>query len=65
MASQLALKITKHNANYVQICRFILGIGVGGVYPLAATVAAESSGKNNRGKQVSFVFSMQGCISYI
>jgi len=42
-------------------CRLILGIGVGGVYPLAATIAAESSGSAaNRGKQVSLVFSTQG-----
>eukprot|EP00937_MAST-01D_sp_MAST-1D-sp2_P001566 g1566.t1 len=41
--------------------RAILGIGVGGVYPLAATVAAESSKSNaDRGRQVSAVFSTQG-----
>ena len=41
--------------------RLILGVGVGGVYPLAATIAAESSGSAaNRGKQVSLVFSTQG-----
>ena len=41
--------------------RFILGIGVGGVYPLAATVAAESSTSiAGRGRQVSAVFSTQG-----
>lgn len=41
--------------------RFILGVGVGGVYPLAATVAAESSTSSaGRGRQVSAVFSTQG-----
>ena len=41
--------------------RFILGVGVGGVYPLAATVAAESSKSSaGRGRQVSAVFSTQG-----
>merc|ERR1719221_1686041 len=40
--------------------RLVLGLGVGGVYPLAATIAAESSDSHNRGKNVSLVFSMQG-----
>ena len=43
------------------IARFILGVGVGGVYPLAATVAAESASDNkSRGVKVSLVFSTQG-----
>ena len=46
---------------WLTFTRFILGVGVGGVYPLAATVAAESSTDNkNRGRQVSMVFSTQG-----
>jgi PHS family inorganic phosphate transporter-like MFS transporter len=41
--------------------RFILGVGVGGVYPLAATVAAESSSDSAKsGRNSSFVFSFQG-----
>ena len=34
---------------FLSIARFILGIGVGGVYPLAATVAAEGSSSSNLG----------------
>lgn len=45
---------------FLSISRLILGIGVGGVYPLSATIAAESSNDNNRGRLVSIVFSMQG-----
>jgi len=46
---------------WLTVTRFVLGIGVGGVYPLAATVAAESSeSDSDRGKQVSLVFSTQG-----
>jgi len=41
-------------------CRFLLGIGVGGEYPLAASIAAEGSSSANRGSMVSAVFSMQG-----
>ena len=36
-------------------------MGCGGVYPLAATLSAESSAsKNNRAKLVALTFSMQG-----
>mmetsp|Transcript_29426 Transcript_29426/g.62644 ORF Transcript_29426/g.62644 Transcript_29426/m.62644 type:complete len:497 (-) Transcript_29426:13-1503(-) len=45
---------------FLSISRLVLGIGVGGVYPLAATIAAESSGAHDRGRTVSLVFSMQG-----
>jgi PHS family inorganic phosphate transporter-like MFS transporter len=43
------------------VWRFILGLGCGGVYPLAATLTAESSSKQvNRAKLVALTFSMQG-----
>ncbi|CAJ1423496.1 unnamed protein product [Effrenium voratum] len=45
---------------FLCISRFILGVGVGGVYPLAATVAAEGSDSSSRGQSVAMVFSMQG-----
>ena len=46
---------------YMTFCRLILGVGVGGVYPLAATVAAESTvDATRRGREVSAVFSTQG-----
>ena len=41
--------------------RFILGVGIGGEYPLAATVSSESNSKvDGRGRRVASVFSMQG-----
>jgi PHS family inorganic phosphate transporter-like MFS transporter len=42
--------------------RFILGVGIGGEYPLAATVSSESAGDvvEGRGRRVAGVFSMQG-----
>ena len=43
--------------------RFVLGIGCGGVYPLAANMASKSQ-KKDRGQSVALVFSMQG-IGYI
>lgn len=42
------------------ICRFLLGIGVGGEYPLAATITSENSSRENRGRMIAAVFSMQG-----
>jgi PHS family inorganic phosphate transporter-like MFS transporter len=40
--------------------RFFLGLGVGGEYPLAATVTSESSSATSRGRLMTAVFSMQG-----
>lgn len=53
---------TASSSVYGQICfwRFILGIGVGGEYPLAATVTSESSSAAKRGSIMSAVFAMQG-----
>jgi PHS family inorganic phosphate transporter-like MFS transporter len=43
------------------IWRFILGLGCGGVYPLAATLTAESSKSDeDRAKTVALTFSFQG-----
>src|SRR5579871_1980107 len=39
--------------------RFILGIGIGGDYPVSATIMSEYSGKRHRGLMVSLVFAMQ------
>ena len=40
--------------------RFFLGAGVGGEYPLAATVTSESSSATSRGRLMAAVFAMQG-----
>jgi len=42
------------------LCRFLLGVGVGGEYPLAATIAAEGAPPGQRGRFIAAVFSMQG-----
>ena len=39
--------------------RFILGIGIGGDYPVSATIMAEYAGKASRGMLVTLVFAMQ------
>lgn len=40
--------------------RFVLGVGVGGDYPVSATLMSEYSNRKDRGKLVSSVFAMQG-----
>jgi MFS family permease len=45
---------------FLLICRAILGIGIGGDYPVSATIMSEYSGKKSRGRMVGMVFAMQG-----
>ncbi|XP_062232973.1 probable inorganic phosphate transporter 1-10 [Phragmites australis] len=40
--------------------RFLLGVGIGGDYPLSATIMSEFANKRTRGAFISAVFSMQG-----
>jgi PHS family inorganic phosphate transporter-like MFS transporter len=40
--------------------RFILGIGIGGDYPLSAVITSEYATVNTRGMMISAVFAMQG-----
>jgi PHS family inorganic phosphate transporter-like MFS transporter len=40
--------------------RFVLGVGVGGDYPLSATIMSEYSNVQSRGRLVATVFAMQG-----
>eukprot|EP00741_Cyanophora_paradoxa_P000089 tig00000057_g85.t1 len=42
------------------VFRFFLGFGVGGDYPLSATIMSEYSSKSSRGAFVAAVFAMQG-----
>ncbi len=39
--------------------RVILGVGIGGDYPVSSTIMSEYAGKRNRGMMVSLVFAMQ------
>jgi MFS family permease len=48
------------NLLFLLVCRIILGIGIGGDYPVSATIMSEYSGKRDRGKMVGLVFAMQG-----
>lgn len=39
---------------------FILGVGIGGDYPLSATIMSEYSSTVSRGAYIGSVFAMQG-----
>ena len=45
---------------FLLVCRAVLGIGIGGDYPVSATIMSEYSGKKSRGRMVGLVFAMQG-----
>src|ERR1700679_653478 len=40
--------------------RAVLGFGIGGDYPVSATIMSEYANKSHRGQMVSLVFAMQG-----
>jgi len=42
------------------VMRFFLGVGIGGDYPLSATLMSEYSSRSRRGQFVAAVFAMQG-----
>jgi PHS family inorganic phosphate transporter-like MFS transporter len=48
------------NYTFLLVCRAVLGIGIGGDYPVSATIMSEYSGKKSRGRMVGLVFAMQG-----
>ena len=48
------------NYTFLLVSRVILGIGIGGDYPVSATIMSEYSGKQSRGRMVGLVFAMQG-----
>src|ERR1017187_9078808 len=48
------------NYIFLLVCRAILGIGIGGDYPVSAAIMSEYAGKQSRGRMVGLVFSMQG-----
>ena len=48
------------NLALLLVARGLLGIGIGGDYPVSATIMSEYSGKRTRGRMVGLVFAMQG-----
>lgn len=48
------------NIWWLILFRFILGLGIGGDYPVSATIMSEFAGTKSRGMLISLVFAMQG-----
>ena len=48
------------NVIFLLVFRFILGLGIGGDYPVSATLMSEYANRKDRGKLITLVFSMQG-----
>ena len=44
---------------WLVLARFLLGLGIGGDYPVSAVLMSEYSNRHDRGKLVGLVFSMQ------
>jgi MFS transporter, PHS family, inorganic phosphate transporter len=47
------------NLVFLIVARFVLGLGIGGDYPVSAVMMSEFSNRRDRGRLVSLVFSMQ------
>jgi MFS family permease len=47
------------NIWWLIIFRFILGVGIGGDYPVSSTIMSEYAGKKDRGMLICMVFAMQ------
>jgi MFS family permease len=47
------------NVIWLVAARFVLGLGIGGDYPVSAVLMSEYSNRNDRGRLVGLVFSMQ------
>ncbi len=43
--------------------RILMGIGIGGDYPMSAAIVAERSSLRNRGRMLGWIFSNQGWVS--
>jgi PHS family inorganic phosphate transporter-like MFS transporter len=56
----LAASAFAPNFWFLLVCRAVLGVGIGGDYPVSATIMSEYSGQRTRGKMVGLVFAMQG-----
>jgi MFS family permease len=59
MAAGAILSAFSPDFTWLLLSRFLLGVGIGGDYPVSAVIMSEYSNKKDRGKLVSLVFSMQ------
>lgn len=50
---------------YLGVFRIILGIGVGGDYPMSASITSDRANIRKRGTMLTYIFSMQGWGSFV
>ena len=50
---------------YIFGFRILMGIGIGGDYPMSASIVAERSSLRNRGRMLGWIFSNQGWVSRV
>jgi PHS family inorganic phosphate transporter-like MFS transporter len=60
LAIGAVLSALSPNIYWLLAFRFIMGLGIGGDYPLCATLMSEYANRKDRGKLITMVFSMQG-----
>lgn len=60
LAIGAVLSAISPNIYFLLLFRFIMGLGIGGDYPLSATLMSEYANRKDRGKLITMVFSMQG-----
>ena len=54
---------TRNKFWYLFGMRVLMGIGIGGDYPMSASIVAERSSLRNRGRMLGWIFSNQGWVS--
>jgi MFS transporter, PHS family, inorganic phosphate transporter len=59
LAAGAILSAIAPNVIFLLVCRFILGVGIGGDYPVSSTLISEYANRKDRGKLITFVFSTQ------
>lgn len=57
MAIGAILTALSPNFAWLLVTRFILGVGIGGDYPVSATIMTEYASRRSRGRQVAMMFS--------
>jgi MFS family permease len=60
LAIGAVLSALSPNIFFLLAFRFVMGLGIGGDYPLSATLMSEYANRKDRGKLITMVFSMQG-----
>ncbi|KAJ7616672.1 major facilitator superfamily domain-containing protein [Roridomyces roridus] len=69
VATILIISVPRHLGKgvftYLTVFRTIMGIGIGGDYPMSASVVADRANLRRRGTMVTFIFAMQGWGAFI